>query len=94
MAADIVIVYAYLDTLASEARRTAEMLDGSSAAMNLSFGENQRVTNEYDHFLSKWDRHRKKLSEGVLGAAQAFEAVSDSFRSVEDELIAALEGGV
>lgn len=92
MAADIIIVYAYLDTLASNAQQIADMLDGSSAAMNLTFPGNGTVTEAYDDFLDKWDRHRKKLREGVAGAAQAFQAVSDAFKASEDELIAALEG--
>ncbi len=71
MPADIVIVYAYLDTLATSAQQTADMLDGSSAAMNLTFPGNGPVTDAYEDFLDKWDRHRKKLREGVAGAAEA-----------------------
>ena len=72
MPADIVIVYAYLDTLATSAQQTADMLDGSSAAMSLTFPGNDPVTRAYEDFLDKWDRHRKKLQEGVAGAAAAF----------------------
>jgi hypothetical protein len=93
MSGDIVIVYAYLDTLASYARQAGDMLSGSSRAMNLSFHGNPEVTNAYDDFLDDWDRHRKKLREGVSAAADAFEGVSATFKSVEDQLIAALDGG-
>lgn len=92
MAADIVIVYAYLDTLAGHARAAAELLDGSSSAMNLTFTGNPGVTNAYDDFVGRWDRHRDKLSEGVSAAADAFEAVSAAFVATEDALIEALAG--
>jgi len=93
MAGEIVIVYAYLDTLASSARDVAQLLEESSSALDLSFPHNERVTSAYDGFLGKWDRHRSKLREGVDGAAEALQLVSDTFRQSEDELIAALEGG-
>jgi len=92
VAADIVIVYAYLDSLASSAQQTADLLDGASAAMNLTFPGNSTVTRAYDDFLDNWDRHRKKLQAGVEGVAQALLAVSGAFKAAEDELIAALNG--
>jgi hypothetical protein len=93
VAADIVIVYAYLDSLASSAQQTADLLDGASAAMNLTFPGNSPVTHAYDEFLDNWDRHREKLHAGVAGVAQALSAVSEAFKAAEDELIAALNGG-
>lgn len=92
MSADIVIVHAYLDTLARDARRVAEMLEDASDAMNPTFPGNPRVTDAYDDFLGAWDQHRARLRDGVLAAAEALAGVSAAFGQVEDELIAALAG--
>ena len=89
---DIVIVYAFLDTLASNAQHSADMLDDSSEAMQLSFTGNRDVENAYEDFLGKWDKHRGDLREGVAAAAQAFAAVSQAFKDCEEQLIAALDG--
>jgi hypothetical protein len=90
---EIRIVYAYLDTLAINCRRTAELFESGSELIDVSFTDNERVTDAYDEFLGDWDRHRNDLSEAVGSAGQAFDAVSTAFRGVEDELIRALDGG-
>lgn len=87
---DLLIVYAYLDTLAHHCRTVATSLDDGSKAMELSFDGNPRVTDAYDDFLGRWDKHRGTLRDGVGAAADAFEAVSAAFRNCEDELIAGL----
>ena len=91
-AAEIRIVYAYLETLAANARTASPMMDENSALSQLSFRGNPQVDDAYDHFLSGWDRHRGKLSEGIGGAADAFDGVLRSFREVEQQLIDALTG--
>lgn len=91
-AADIIIVYAYLDLLASNANSAAELLASSSAAMTLTFPGNDAVTGVYEDFLGEWDKHREQLRAGIAGAASAFQAVSAAFSDAEDQLIAALNG--
>lgn len=89
---DIVIAYAFLDTLAFNCHSVANTLAGSAKAMNLAFPNNEEVTKAYDDFLGKWDQHRSKLENGVRGSGDAIQTVSQSFSEVEDKLIAALNG--
>jgi len=88
---EIVIVYAYLDALAANARSTAEALASSSQMSDLYFDGNDEINNAYDDFLGKWDKHRGDLHTGVTAAADAFAVVSEAFCAAEDELCAALE---
>ncbi|HUF97559.1 MAG TPA: hypothetical protein VMM60_05465 [Ilumatobacter sp.] len=90
---DIVIVYAYLDTLASNALSAAGLLAESSAAMSLTFPGNEAVDGVYDDFLGEWDKHREQLRASIEGAGSAFQAVSAAFVAAEEQLIAALNGG-
>ena len=88
---EILVVYAFLDTLAANAKTSAEALANGSTMMDLEFAGTPEVTDAYRDFLGKWDKHRGGLREGVAAAAQAFEVTSQAFRDIEDELIAALE---
>ena len=91
MAGEILVVYAFLETLESHARTTAESLDGASQMMKLEFTDNPDVTDAYSDFLGKWDKHRGDLHTGVTAAADAFKVVCQAFCDAEDELCAALE---
>jgi hypothetical protein len=93
MAGEILVVYAFLETLESHARTTAESLDGASQMMNLEFTGNPDVTDAYSDFLGKWDEHRGRLRDGVAAAADALLAVRQAFSQAEDQLVAALAGG-
>lgn len=88
---EIVIVYAYLDALAANARNTAEALAGSSQMTALHFDGCGEINSAYDDFLGKWDKHRGELHTGVTAAADAFAVVCEAFCAAEDELCAALE---
>ena len=84
------IVYAYLETLESNARQTAQSLDESSMLSQLTFTQNQPVQNEFDHFMSRWDRNRGDIRDGVAGAADAFLATLQAFQQAEAEQVKAL----
>lgn len=88
---EILVVYAFLDTLAANAKSSAEALESGSTLMDLEFTGTPEITGAYRDFLGKWDKHRDQLREGVAAAAQAFEVTSQTFRDVEDQLIAALD---
>ena len=92
MAGEILVVYAFLETLESHARTTAESLDGASQMMNLEFTANPDVTDAYSDFLGRWDKHRNGLRDGVAAAADALLAVRQAFAQAEDQLVAALAG--
>lgn len=89
---EILIVYAFLDTLASNAKTSAEALAEGSQMTELSFSGNPQVTDAFRDFLGKWDEHRGGLHEGVAAAADAFQATSTAFHDAEAQLIAALNG--
>jgi len=93
MADEIVLVYAFLDTLAANARSSADALTGGSALLDQSFGGTPEITSAYRHFLGRWDEHRGTLRDGITAAADAFDVTREAFRQCEAELIAALEGG-
>lgn len=95
MAGDIVVVYAFLETLEHHARTTAGALDGASQLMNLEFTGNPEVTDAYAQFLGRWDEHRGGLRAGVAAAADALAAVRAAFLQAEEHLVAALgpDGG-
>jgi uncharacterized protein YukE len=93
MAGEILVVYAFLETLESHARATAESLDDASQMMNLEFTGNPDVSDAYSDFLGKWDEHRSGLRDGVAAAADALHAVRQAFAQAEDQLVAALGGG-
>jgi hypothetical protein len=92
MAGEILVVYAFLETLESHARTTAESLDRASQMMNLEFTGNPEVSDAYSDFLGKWDKHRGGLRDGVAAAADALLPVRQSFSQAEDQLVAALAG--
>lgn len=93
MASDILVVYAYLDTLADRAQAAATSMSESSRLSNLTFPEDDPVEDAYHDFLGRWDEHREALVEAIGAAGAAFRAVSEAFAATEDELIAALGGG-
>ena len=85
------IVYAYLETLRSNAQTAANMLRECSALSPLDFSPNGEVTDAYDGYLDDWSRHRESLQEGLDVTANAFQQILDSFKSVEDQLVQSLQ---
>lgn len=93
MSDQLLIVYAYLDTLAANAQTAVDSLSENSSLMDLDFGEDEQVNEKYDDLHGRWDEHRGKLIEGMQAAADAFGAVSTSFSGLEDELVNSLNQG-
>lgn len=85
------IVYAYLETLHSNARTAASMLTECSSLSKLDFSPNHEVTQAYDRYLDRWSEHRKILQESLDAIAEAFKTTLDSFQTIEAELINALD---
>lgn len=92
MGGEIVVVYAFLETLEHHARTTAGALDEAGRLMRLEFTDNPEVTEAYADFLGRWDEHRGELRAGITAAADALAAVRQSFQDAEDQLVAALGG--
>lgn len=91
-AAEIRIVHAYLDTLACNARSASVNMAERSSLSRLRFHGNPEVQHSFDDRLDEWDRHRKELSEGIGGVADALDAVRKAFEAAETELISSLGG--
>ncbi len=91
-ASEIRIVHAYLDTLACNARSASVNMAERSNLSRLRFHGNPDVQGAFDDRLGEWDRHRKELSEGIGGVADALDAVRKAFEAAETELIASLSG--
>lgn len=87
---DILVVYAFLDTLEHQARTTAAALADASRLTHVEFTGNPAVTEAYADFLGRWDTHRGSLVEGVTAVADALRVVRDAFVRTDDELAAAL----
>lgn len=93
MSADIIIAYAYLDYLADQCSRAAELLGADGGVSRRVFAGNPQVTAAYDEFVERWESHRSELTDAVRTISTAFEMVSASFNQVEDHLCAQLDGG-
>lgn len=89
---ELLVVYAFLDSLAANARTSAEALASGSTLIDLQFTRTPEITNAYRSFLDAWDEHRGGLHDGVAAAADAFETTSAAFCELEQQLIAALAG--
>lgn len=92
-AAEIRIVHAYLDTLACNARSASTNMAERSNLTRLRFHGNPEVQQAFNGRLDEWDRHRKELSEGIGGVADALDAVRKAFQEVEAQQVASLSGG-
>lgn len=93
MADELVVVYAFLDTLAANARSSADALEAGSLLIDLTFAGTPEISSAYRDFLDRWDEHRGVLRDGIAGAADAFGVTSEAFQRCEARLVAGLDGG-
>lgn len=84
------IVGAYLDFLALRATESRDLLEESSGINGLVFTGTEEVQSTFDHFLSRWDRHRGDLRTGMESVANAFNATRDAFDKTDTDMAATL----
>lgn len=92
MDGEILIAFAFLETLEHHARTAADALDGASQMMTLEFTGNPEITDAYADFLGRWDEHRGSVRDGITVVADTLRVVREAFTQVEDQLVAALNG--
>lgn len=86
------IVGAYLDFLELRATESRNLLEESSGINGLVFTGTEEMQSTFDHFLSRWDRHRGDLRVGMESVANAFGATKRAFDQTDTEMAAALRG--
>lgn len=92
MDGEILIVYAFLETLEHHARTAADALASGSQMTSLEFTGNPEITGAYAAFLGRWDEHRGQLCDGITAVADVLRTVREAFAEAEEQLVAALDG--
>ncbi len=80
------IVPSWLAGLEGQVRSTAGDLADASDFPDVSLSSSERVQDELDSFMGKWDNHRDQLIEGLDAVAQALLAIRESFEGTDAAL--------
>ena len=74
-----------VNSLGERCYRAAGALDNSAATNNLSFGENQEVTEAYTTFLADWDECLGQLITAIRFAGRQFNNIARTFREIDEQ---------
>lgn len=90
MPGEILVVYAFLETLEHHARAMADALDTASHPTQVEPAGSAELTEAYACFIHRWDAHRAGLQAGIVSVADALAAVRSAFAETDDQLAGAL----
>lgn len=80
------VVPSWLASLEGQVRSTAGDLAEAAHFPDVALTTSERVQDELDSFMGRWDRHRDDLIEGLDAVAQALLAIRESFEGTDAAL--------